>query len=253
VAGVVLTAAAWTFCLALLIWNIALLVEFAAMTSLGLRTVMLNNAYELRDNTTVLVGQIIVPSISITLVHTTRFYQQSRGKDSLVVKPIHKVEIRDNLQANAMCTSNTSATPLVRAAVSRVKVPLNTADDLMFAGRISSMDSVSVLLSELLARTQDLSTPLGASGGFFSHKAHLIVSFDREQLNAVRACQVSRPDRLEPYANPAPSRSFSAPICVLESTAPCAPWTRAEQQCLRSTLTKPPRVHWRDLIQRAVS
>jgi hypothetical protein len=205
VAGVVLTAAAWTFCLALLIWNIALLVEFAAMTSLGLRTVMLNNAYELRDNTTVLVGQIIVPSISITLVHTTRFYQQSRGKDSLVVKPIHKVEIRDNLQANAMCTSNTSATPLVRAAVSRVKVPLNTADDLMFPGRISSMDSVSVLLSELLARTQDLSTPLGASGGFFSHKAHLIVSFDREQLNAVRACQVqwTRPART---ANPAQSR-----------------------------------------------
>ena len=204
-AGVVLTAAAWTFCLALLIWNIALLVEFAAMTSLGLRTVMLNNAYELRDNTTVLVGQIIVPSISITLVHTTRFYQQSRGKDSLVVKPIHKVEIRDNLQANAMCTSNTSATPLVRAAVSRVKVPLNTADDLMFPGRISSMDSVSVLLSELLARTQDLSTPLGASGGFFSHKAHLIVSFDREQLNAVRACQVqwTRPART---ANPAQSR-----------------------------------------------
>ena len=251
-AGVVLTAAAWTFCLALLIWNIALLVEFAAMTSLGLRTVMLNNAYELRDNTTVLVGQIIVPSISITLVHTTRFYQQSRGKDSLVVKPIHKVEIRDNLQANAMCTSNTSATPLVRAAVSRVKVPLNTADGLMFPGRISSMDSVSVLLSELLARTQDLSTPLSASGGFFSHKAHLIVSFDREQLNAVRACQVqwTRPART---ASPARSRSFSAPICVLESTAPCAPWTRAEQQCLRSTLTKPPRVHWRDLIQRAVS
>ncbi len=206
--GLILTLAAWIFCLALFFWNTAALVEFATSTGTGLRMVLLNSAYELRDQGPVVDGQIIVPSISVFLVHNTRFYQRLKSQDSLAltINPIHKVEIRDNLGFDATLTSDTSPTPLVRSAVARVKVPLNTADNLMSSTRpTSSVDSVSLSLSELLANTQDVPEPVGSGSRFFGHAAHLIVRFDRQQLNAVRACQVGSPR--SPHTVPRTTRS----------------------------------------------